>query len=202
MSSVDAGTRGSRRHPSPHDAPAHSTRRDLEMPGHPAPTPAPRFPPPRRLSSTLTPSFGGAPGVCGACAGTVPRLVGGHREQTPPGLWGPCWEQEELSLASGGTVHVEACFSKSGQRTWSSPLRSVGASGNGGPGTQPRDWTVGRTGRGGPSDGAERGSRFGRLVTPEACRLFGYLQSRLKTPGPFHRPFQRPKKPHRIPKLA
>lgn len=65
VSSVDSGTRGSRRCPSSRDTPAHSTCRDPETPGRPVPTRPPTFlfPPPRRLSRALTLSFGGVPGA-------------------------------------------------------------------------------------------------------------------------------------------
>ena len=123
-------------------------------------------------------------GLRRARAGTVPRLAGGHRERMPPGLRGPCWEQEECEpglwrccpckglVLQGWTAEMEQPLEVSGscgqcpgadRPLWMQwPLARVG------PGTQPRDWTVGRTGRGGPSDGAERGSRFCSLVTPEA----------------------------------
>ena len=133
VSSVDSGMRGSRRCPSSRDAPAHSTRRDPETPGRPAPTPAPHFP----LSSTPSAQpcshtvlwrrpWGSAGLALGPCRGW--RV--GTGSECPPGFGVPVGSRKNVSLACGGAVRVKAWFSKSGQRRWSSPLRSAGAAGS------------------------------------------------------------------------
>lgn len=124
-----------------------------------------------------------SPGLCQARAGTVLRLAGRHREQTPPGFGLPVGSGKNLSPASGGTVRAEACFSKSRQRT-EQPLEVSGSRkqcpGAGGPlwaqwplasvapVSSPGTGQWAAWGGGGPGDGTECGSRFCSLVTPEA----------------------------------
>ena len=123
-------------------------------------------------------------GLCRARAGTVPRLAGWHRERTPPGLWGPCWEQEECEPGLWRYRPCKGLVLQECTMEMEQPLEVSGSCGQCPGADRPlwMQWPLARVapvpsqgtgqwaarGRGGPSDGAERGSRFCSPVIPEA----------------------------------